>query len=355
MVHGELDESNQRRRQHLPLQREFVCRTSTSIGEFNRLLNPLLIKHIESLKQGYRLRADRTGSNGCYNATNPISYWSIHTPTRKRPNQGWKERLFGFLSMGDYVGEIVTEPILLDRLRLRFYILDHYWKDLEAAVNAIYSDMLSGNEGFDVFTGDDSREQIQPTSMENEIVVLFLAASPSDQDRLRLDKEAREIDASLRTTALRDKFEIEQCWAVRASDFRSALLRYRPHIVHFSGHGTKSGELIVENDFGDGTPVPPAGLGRLFGILQDRVKCVVLSTCHSEQQAAEIAKYVDYVIGMKDSIDDESAIIFSKAFYEALGYGQSFVKAFELGKNAIELHNQGDFSVPILIEHSSSR
>jgi hypothetical protein len=191
--------------------------------------------------------------------------------------------------------------------------------------------------------------------MESEIVVLFLAASPTDQDRLRLDKEAREIDASLRSTDFRDKFKIEQHWAVRASDFQSVLLRYRPHVVHFSGHGTKSGELIVENDFGDGTPVPPDGLGRLFGILQDRVKCVVLSACHSKQQAEEIAKYVDYVVGMTDSIDDESAIIFSKAFYEALGYGHGFVKAFNLGNNAIELHNQGYFNVPFLIDHSATK
>jgi predicted RNase H-like HicB family nuclease len=54
----------------------------------------------------------------------------------------------------------------------------------------------------------------------------------------------------------------------------------------------------------------------------------------------------------ESTIDNGSVIIFSKAFYEALGQGESFVKAFELGKNAIELHNQGDFSVPILIEHS---
>ena len=140
---------------------------------------------------------------------------------------------------------------------------------------------------------------------------------------MRLDKVAREIDASLRTTALRDKFEIEQCWSVRVLDFQSALLRYRPDIVYFSGHGAKSDELIVENDvendFGDGTSVPPAGLGRLSGILHDHVKCVVLSACHLEQQVGETARHVDCGFGMKASIDDGSAIIFSKPFYEALG------------------------------------
>jgi len=347
MVHGESDAFNQKRRLHIPLQREIVCHTSASSDAFNRLLNPLLVKHIESLKEGYSLQADRTGQDGCYMASNPILFWSIH---KTKLHQSWKERVLASFLGGNCIGEIATEATLVDRLRLRFYIMDDYWRDLEGAINAIYDDMLSGNEGFGVLTGDFRQSEL-PSSIENEVVVVFLAASPSGQDRLRLDKEVREIDASLRNSALRSKFQLEQCWAVRASDFQSALLRYRPHIIHFSGHGTKSGELVVENDFGDSTPVPPAGLGRLFGILQDRVKCVVLSACNSRQQADEIAKYVDYVIGMSDSIDDESAIIFSKAFYEALGYGQTFRKAFELGKNAIELHNQSDFAVPILIAH----
>lgn len=355
MAHGQLDEFNQRRRQHLPLQREIVCRTSASVEEFNRLLNPLLIKYIENFDHDYRLRADRTGNDGCYSAINPITYWSIHRPPQKKPNNSWKERLLGFLSIGDYVGEIVTETILHDKLRLRFFILDKFWNDLEIAVNMIYRDMLSGSEGFGVITGNESRQLLQPVSTENRKVILFLAASPLDQDKLRLDKEAREIDASLRTTALRDKFDIEQCWAVRVSDIQSALLRYKPQIVHFSGHGTKSGELLVENDVGNCTPIPLISLGRLFGILQDRVMCVVLSACHSERQAEEIAKYVEYVVGMKDAVYDDSAIIFSKAFYEALGYGQSFITAFELGKNAIELHNQDDFKVPTLIKHIASK
>jgi hypothetical protein len=46
--------------------------------------------------------------------------------------------------------------------------------------------------------------------------------------------------------------------------------------------------------------------------------------------------------------------MFSKAFYEALGYGKNIIDSFELGKNAIELHNQDDFKVPILIEHIST-
>lgn len=355
MAHGEIDEFNQRRRQHIPLRKEIICRTSVSIPKFNRLLNPLLIKHIEGLKRDYYLRADRRGKDGCYDARNPITYWKIYKRSEKKPNQNWKDRLLNFFSSDDFVGEIVTETILLDRLRLKFHVIEKYWVDLEQAINFISSDMLSGSEGFGVLDGIYSRQDLQPIEMGEEIVVLFmyLTASPTPEEGLRLDKEAREIDASLRATDLRDKYKIEQCWAVRASDIQSALLRYRPHVVHFSGHGTNTGELIVENDFGACEPIPPTGLGRLFGILQDRVMCVVLNACHSEAQAKEIAKHVNFVVGMKNKIYDDSAIIFSKAFYEALGYGKNFVDSFELGKNAIELNSQGDFSVPVLIEHKS--
>jgi hypothetical protein len=43
----------------------------------------------------------------------------------------------------------------------------------------------------------------------------------------------------------RDRFELEQHWAVRFSDVAEALLRHTPHIVHFSGHGTQAGTIVL--------------------------------------------------------------------------------------------------------------
>ena len=72
----------------------------------------------------------------------------------------------------------------------------------------------------------------------------------------------RAIDRALREAEFRDRFEIEQQWAVRIGDLQEALLRHRPDIVHFSGHGTESSEIVLEGDSGTGQAVPQDALSR---------------------------------------------------------------------------------------------
>ena len=79
------------------------------------------------------------------------------------------------------------------------------------------------------------------------IKVLFLAANPHDIGQLRLDEEIRSIDEALCKSASRQRFQIEQQWAVRVSDLQGLLLRHRPDIVHFSGHGSPASGLFLED------------------------------------------------------------------------------------------------------------
>ena len=77
------------------------------------------------------------------------------------------------------------------------------------------------------------------SSFPQRVVILFLAANPSTTTRLRLDSEVRAIDQALRQANYRDQFDLRQHWAVRVADLQELLLRHQPHIVHFSGHGSK--------------------------------------------------------------------------------------------------------------------
>ena len=78
-----------------------------------------------------------------------------------------------------------------------------------------------------------------------KIKVLFLVSNPPTQDRLALDEECREITAKIRATDLRDAIELIAAWAVRPPDLQELLLQHRPHIVHFSGHGTHGTSLAL--------------------------------------------------------------------------------------------------------------
>lgn len=177
--------------------------------------------------------------------------------------------------------------------------------------------------------------------------ILFLAANPIDTDHLRLGEEVRAIDERLRSAEHR-VFELVSHWAVRASDLSDFLLRYQPHIVHFSGHGSAAGNIILENHLGQAEPVPPQALTRLFRILKDNIRCVVLNACLSAEQAAAIAQEIDCVVGMTKEIGDDAAIRFASGFYRALGYGRTVLTAYELGCNEIGLFDLTDETTSVL-------
>jgi hypothetical protein len=109
------------------------------------------------------------------------------------------------------------------------------------------------------------------------IKILFLAANPKDTDPLRLGEEVRAIRERLRLADLRDQFVVEQEHAVRVTDLQGYLLQHQPHIVHFSGHGSKAGEIILEDAKGQSKAVSPGALQRTFAVLKDNIRCVVLN------------------------------------------------------------------------------
>jgi len=102
---------------------------------------------------------------------------------------------------------------------------------------------------------------------------------------------------------------------VSIADIQSHLLRHKPDIVYFSGHGSATSEIILEDGNGNSHPVSSRALGQLFSVLKDNIRCVVLNACYTEQQAQIIAKHIDCVIGMSKVIGDQAAIKFATAFY----------------------------------------
>jgi hypothetical protein len=179
-------------------------------------------------------------------------------------------------------------------------------------------------------------------------VVLFLGANPSDQTQLALTKEVQEIDDHLQSTDARNRFRIEQQWEVQARQLAGKIMRFKPTILHFSGHGTVDSALVFVDDHGDAQTADGETLSIIFRVLSDTVRCVILNACYSERQAEQICQYIDAVIGMSDAIGDVDAIVFSSAFYEAIGYGKCVADAFELAKAAITLSGRKGGHIPRL-------
>ena len=184
--------------------------------------------------------------------------------------------------------------------------------------------------------------------------ILILTADPKNTERLRLDEEVREIEASLQQARIRDQFEIISKWAVRPRDLRQALLNHEPQIVHFSGHGAGDRGLVLEDDIGMLKPVSTESLVRLFKLFRTKVECVLLNACYSEVQADAIHQHIDCVVGMNQAVGDRAAIEFAKGFYDALGAGRTYADAFEFGLIAIDLEGIPETEIPQIKQRNTS-
>lgn len=185
--------------------------------------------------------------------------------------------------------------------------------------------------------------------MTEPIKILFLASNPTDISRIRLDKELREVDERITLGSHRDQFDLIPHFAVRPRDLRRGLLRHQPHILHFSGHGSTTAGIVLEDDEGKTKVVAATDLAELLRIIKDNLRVVVLNACYSALQASGISESIDCVIGMNDKVGDRSAIIFSASFYENLAFGRSVDEAFKLGLSDLRTEGATGASVPTML------
>jgi len=182
-----------------------------------------------------------------------------------------------------------------------------------------------------------------------KVKILFLAANPLGTDRLKLDEEIRAITEKVYASEYRDYLQIESSWAIRPDDLLQSLNRHRPHIVHFSGHGSQTGELILVDSSSLPKTVSTMALKALFTTLKDNIQVVILNACYSRSQATAITEVINCVVGMNNAIGDEAAIIFAASFYRALGFGRSVQEAFDQGKVALLLEGVPEENTPELL------
>jgi len=185
-------------------------------------------------------------------------------------------------------------------------------------------------------------------NLPQKIKVLFLASSPIDQDKLRLDEEIHNISEMIRKSEHRDSVELVSAWAVRPLDILQELNIHEPAIVHFSGHGSSNDELVLQDNNGKTKLILKEAIVQAMATTTSGIRLVFLNACYTYQTAQSICEHVEAAIGMNDSIDDEAARIFSAQFYSAIGFGKSVNNAFEQAKAALMLEGIREENIPVL-------
>lgn len=161
-----------------------------------------------------------------------------------------------------------------------------------------------------------------------DICPLVVLSSPSDEPRLRIDKEARalaQLEHSLKVPP--GTFKILS--AASESDIVEALADRTHTILQFSGHGDADG-IFTEGENGDcGAIVNVSRVERLLRAAQPHLTLTIFLSCYSSEMATQLIKSVPFLISVQGRGDDDACIEFISRFYRRLFAGDSLEQAYQ--------------------------
>jgi small GTP-binding protein len=174
--------------------------------------------------------------------------------------------------------------------------------------------------------------------------LLMLTANPDNRTVLNLKKEHSKMVEKLQ----KSKLNVLLKGSINKTEFREQVEEEAPNILHFSGHGAETDEVLKNLGFPNGGLIlhneekngyfelDVEKLKVLFEHFKGEgvnIEVLVLNACYSAELAQEISRIVPYVIGTNTSIDDEHAISFSVGFYFKLSKNlEDIESAFRSGR-----------------------
>lgn len=179
----------------------------------------------------------------------------------------------------------------------------------------------------------------------------MLLLGASSEGDLRIGREQKRIRSAVESALHRDLIELDVRPAATASDLLDGITKFRPHVVHFSGHSSE--DLIVFEHDTDaphhGHAVTARAFSHAIAATDDPPLLVLLNACNSAAQISQlVADVTPFAIGMTDSIADGDAINYAAQFYASVANGQSIRSAHLAGQAALELAGLNGPELPTL-------
>jgi hypothetical protein len=182
--------------------------------------------------------------------------------------------------------------------------------------------------------------------------VLVVISDPKDYPTLNVSKERDKIQTALTPLKQQQRIEITVIEHATLRKITQQINRHDCHIIHFIGHGDfnkarNEGVLVIEDDRGNGLQVSSRRIAAMIeGNLSSRL--IILNACEGGITSKEnvfsgvaqsvVKKGVPAVLAMQYVITDQSAIVFSEAFYTALSHGNPVDTS--LTKARLAIYNQ---------------
>jgi CHAT domain-containing protein len=181
-----------------------------------------------------------------------------------------------------------------------------------------------------------------------KLVVLYLTASPHQDNPLRVEAEVRMVQEAVRGSILRDNIDVQFRPAADLKVIMDGLNDHRPQVVHFSGHSNAVG---IDTDDGNvedarAQELSYELLARALKATDSPPQVVVLNSCESSGARKNILKAVPILVSMRTTVSDIAATAFASRFYAAIASGQSVKAAFDQGAIAVEATSLGEKHTP---------
>lgn len=188
-----------------------------------------------------------------------------------------------------------------------------------------------------------------PAPKPEKLRVLILGSS-SEGD-LRVGREQKRIRTAVESALHRDQIDLDVRPAATTSDLLDGITKFRPHVVHFSGHSNDTFILFEDekDEPHEGVIVTARAFANAIRATDDPPRLVLLNSCNSAAQIDDLVEQVvPFAIGMADSINDGDAINYAAQFYAAVANGQSINSAHLSGRARLELDGLDGADLPTL-------
>jgi nucleoid-associated protein YgaU len=174
-------------------------------------------------------------------------------------------------------------------------------------------------------------------AVEPPLRMLMAISAPADRPELAIGHELAQLDSALAELSQSGVLTTVRLEHTSLESLDQALLKHRPHVLHFIGHGDFVGDdgvLVLESDQRPGSADTIAGrqLAVLLRNYRDCLRLVFLNSCMGATASTRdpfsgvaqslIRRGIPAVIAMQFPVPDEAAVALSRHFYRYLAAGQ---------------------------------
>ncbi|KOG34282.1 CHAT domain-containing WD40 repeat protein [Streptomyces resistomycificus] len=210
-------------------------------------------------------------------------------------------------------------------------------------------------------------EPVSPLGVKPPLRILGMVSLPGSLGTLDAEAERESLTTAL--TPLIDEGMVRLDWVQgQTKQHLFAALFHGCHIFHFIGHGRfdevrRQGMIVFADEQGREDPLHAEALGSLISVAEPAPRLVVLNSCETgtshaqdlfSSTAAELEHTVPAVVAMQFAVTDKAAVLFSRAFYQALAANRPVDEGVRAARIALRADKDDSLEcfTPVLYQRS---